>query len=127
MDTSHMNRIRMAQLPSSVPVIARWLARPAIAASPLRRLQLDLRSNHAGEFGAVCIYQGARWAILRRCAGESSALAFVAAHEAAERRHLTIIEQLVPFEDRTRLLPVWHAAGFLLGALPVLLGGPTAL
>jgi hypothetical protein len=47
-------------------------------------------------------------------------LQFVRRHREAESSHLAIMSQLLPREHRTRLLPLWTAAGFLLGAVRVL-------
>ncbi len=47
-------------------------------------------------------------------------LQFVRRHRESESSHLAIMSQLLPREHRTRLLPLWTAAGFLLGAVRVL-------
>ena len=79
-------------------------------------LEADLRSDHAGEYGAVAIYKGilatARWPELRE---------FAAKHLATEEKHLAIMEKLVPPVKRSRLLPIWQFSGWLLGALPATL------
>ncbi len=76
-----------------------------------------LRSDHAGETGAVYIYRGilavTRLARLREFARE---------HQATEERHLELMNQVVPPRQRSRLLPVWRLAGWLTGALPALFG-----
>lgn len=76
-----------------------------------------LRSDHAGEAGAVAIYQGVL-AISR----SQSLRAFARHHLATERHHLDIMQQLVPPAHRSRLLPVWRLAGWVTGALPALFG-----
>ena len=95
----------------------------------------------AGEYGAVRIYDGASFALTTlapllglihpRLAADSPHLArareFVAAHAASERQHLEIINRCVPPSERTWLLPMWHVAGFSLGALPLIVGGDRAL
>ena len=77
----------------------------------------DLRTDHAGEVGAVCIYQGvlqfARDPVLR---------AFAEHHLATEQKHLRLISGWLPPAHYSRLLPLWRLAGFLTGALPALLG-----
>jgi ubiquinone biosynthesis monooxygenase Coq7 len=77
----------------------------------------DLRSDHAGETGAVAIYQGilavARTSDIRR---------FAEAHLKTERRHLELIETALPRKSRSVFLPLWHVAGFLTGAVPALFG-----
>lgn len=84
---------------------------------PFERLPLspglvaELRSDHAGEAGAVQIYRGmlavSRDPCLRR---------FAAAHISTELHHLQFFEEWLPRPQRSRLLPVWKAAGWLLGA-----------
>lgn len=77
----------------------------------------DLRTDHAGEVGAVCIYEG----IL--CFGKDPALiAFARQHLTTERSHLEIIESWLPRQSRSRLLPLWRLAGFVTGAVPSLFG-----
>jgi ubiquinone biosynthesis monooxygenase Coq7 len=77
----------------------------------------DLRTDHAGEVGAVCIYQGvlqfARDPLLR---------AFAEHHLATEQKHLRLISGWLPPVQYSRLLPLWRLAGFLTGALPALVG-----
>lgn len=77
----------------------------------------DLRSDHAGETGAVMIYRGilamSRDPALRR---------FAAAHLTTEARHLAELGALLPRRAHSRLLPLWRIAGFLTGALPALAG-----
>ncbi len=80
----------------------------------------DLRSDHAGETGAVMIYRGVlagtRDQALRR---------FASAHLATESAHLELIESLLPHEQRSLLLPLWRIAGFLTGFLPAVAGAQT--
>lgn len=82
-----------------------------------RWLVQDLRSDHAGETGAVEIYRGilrtSRDPVIRR---------FAAVHLETERSHLERIETVLPAGDRSRLLAVWRVAGFLTGAVPALFG-----
>ncbi|MGB5621657.1 MAG: demethoxyubiquinone hydroxylase family protein [Gammaproteobacteria bacterium] len=82
-----------------------------------RWLVQDLRSDHAGEAGAVAIYRG-----ILRTSREPEIRRFAETHMQTERLHLERIEAVLPVEDRSRLLPIWRAAGFLTGALPALLG-----
>jgi ubiquinone biosynthesis monooxygenase Coq7 len=77
----------------------------------------ELRSDHAGETGAVWIYRAI--IALSRDAGIRR---FAAAHLATERRHLAEIEAVLPRGARSRLLPAWRVAGFLTGAIPALCG-----
>jgi ubiquinone biosynthesis monooxygenase Coq7 len=77
----------------------------------------DLRSDHAGETGAVAIYLGilaiSRDAEIRR---------FATAHLATEREHLARMGELLPPAKRSILLPIWRVAGWLTGALPAMFG-----
>lgn len=77
----------------------------------------DLRTDHAGELGAVCIYQG-----VLRFARDPALQAFALHHLNTEQKHLRLIEAWLPKAHYSRLLPVWRLAGFLTGALPALFG-----
>ena len=77
----------------------------------------DLRTDHAGETGAVCIYQG-----VLRFARDPALRAFAEKHRATEQAHLELIESWLPAADRSRLLPIWRISGWLTGALPALFG-----
>jgi 3-demethoxyubiquinol 3-hydroxylase len=77
----------------------------------------DLRTDHAGEMGAVCIYQG-----VLRFAQDPALRAFAQHHLATEQKHLSQIEAWLPAAHYSRLLPMWRLAGFLTGALPALIG-----
>ena len=80
-------------------------------------MESALRSDHAGETGAVYIYRGIR-AVTR----DADLLAFARRHQATEERHLAIMNQLVPRRQQSRLLAVWRMAGWITGALPALFG-----
>ena len=77
----------------------------------------DLRSDHAGESGAVMIYRGIL-AITR----DERVRNFARMHLATEADHLARIEPLLAPQHRSRLLPLWRIAGWLTGALPALVG-----
>jgi ubiquinone biosynthesis monooxygenase Coq7 len=76
-----------------------------------------LRSDHAGETGAVYIYRG-----VLGVTRNDTVLCFARAHLATEQRHLALMDDLVPPGRRSRLLAVWKLAGWLTGALPALFG-----
>ena len=76
-----------------------------------------LRSDHAGETGAVYIYRGIL-AVTRA----PEVRAFARHHLATEQRHLEMMTQLLPREQHSRLLPLWRVAGWLTGMLPALFG-----
>jgi ubiquinone biosynthesis monooxygenase Coq7 len=77
----------------------------------------DLRTDHAGETGAVMIYRGIL-AITR----DTAVSRFAQGHLATEATHLAAIEPLLAPRHRSRLLPLWRAAGWLTGALPAWVG-----
>jgi len=85
-----------------------------------KHLERELRSDHAGETGAVFIYHGitavARWR------GDAELLAFAQQHGRTEAEHLRLVELWLPPEKRSRLLGPWRLAGWLTGALPALAG-----
>lgn len=84
-----------------------------------------LRVDLAGEYGAVRIYEG-QLAVLGKNGAAGAAIAHMAEQE---RRHLDAFQKLLP--DRrarpTLLQPVWHVAGFALGAATALLGPKGAM
>lgn len=83
-----------------------------------------IRVDHAGEYGAVRIYEG-QLAVLGRGRGSAA----VREMSEQERRHLAAFETLLR-ERRVRptlLQPLWHVAGFALGAATALLGEEAAM
>jgi ubiquinone biosynthesis monooxygenase Coq7 len=83
---------------------------------PLRVMQ-ELRTDHAGETGAVMIYRG-----VLAFARDPELRAFALHHLETEARHLSLIEQVASASWRSRLLPLWRLSGWLTGALPALVG-----
>ena len=81
----------------------------------------ELRSDHAGETGAVYIYLGllaiSKDPILRQ---------FADAHLATEQRHLMTLDGLLPKHAQSKCLPLWRLAGWSLGAIAALGGRPFA-
>jgi ubiquinone biosynthesis monooxygenase Coq7 len=83
-----------------------------------------IRVDHAGEYGAVRIYDGQLAVIgrgrardeIRRMAGQ-------------EQRHLAAFDELVRARHvrPTVLQPLWHVAGYALGAATALLGTRAAM
>ena len=76
-------------------------------------LEAELRSDQAGETGAVWIYRG----VLATQPGPALRQ-FCLRHLATEQRHLAEINALLPPQGRSLLLPIWRIAGFLTGFLP---------
>lgn len=77
----------------------------------------DLRTDHAGETGAVMIYRG-----ILATTTDAGVRHFAQSHLATETRHLAEIEPLLTRRQCSRLLPIWRVAGWLTGALPALFG-----
>ena len=86
-----------------------------------------IRVDHAGEYGAVRIYEG-QLAVLRRRKGAEHSVETIAHMAEQEQRHLKAFDTLVN-ERRVRptaLEPVWRIAGFALGAATAALGEKAA-
>jgi ubiquinone biosynthesis monooxygenase Coq7 len=77
----------------------------------------DLRSDHAGETGAVWIYRG-----ILAVSRDPELRAFAERHKQTEQGHLDLLEAVLVPADRSRLLPLWRVAGFFTGLLPALFG-----
>lgn len=87
-----------------------------------------IRVDHAGEYGAVRIYEG-QLAVLENRPGSAKVAKAVRTMARQEREHLKAFDKLVN-ERRVRptvLAPVWHVAGFALGAATALLGEKAAM
>ena len=83
-----------------------------------------IRVDHAGEYGAKRIYDG-QLAVL----GRGAAAPAIRAMAEAEQAHLDAFDNLL-VERRVRptaLSPVWHVAGYALGAASALLGERAAM
>lgn len=99
--------------------------RPAIQRFVLRfdtshlppTLVADIRTDHAGETGAVWIYKG-----ILAVSKDAEIRAFATEHLQTEQRHLQAMNDLLPVFRRSWLLVPWRIAGFLTGAMPALFG-----
>lgn len=80
-------------------------------------LVADLRSDHAGETGAVWIYRG-----MLCVTRDDNVRTFARHHLQTELQHLEKMEALLPPLRRSWLLVPWRIAGFVTGALPALCG-----
>ncbi len=92
--------------------------------SPAEMVARMIRVDHAGEYGAVRIYAG-QLAVLGADAGAGS----IAEMAQREEEHLEAFARLM-VERRVRptlLSPLWHVAGFALGAGTALLGEKAAM
>jgi len=86
-------------------------------------LEQMIRVDHAGEYGAVRIYEG-QLAVL----GNSKDRADIEHMAEQERVHLNKFNELIR-ANRVRptvLMPLWHVAGFALGAGSALMGEKVA-
>lgn len=98
------------------PGLQRWARRldtPGIPADLIG----ELRSDHAGETGAVWIYRG-----VLAIARDPALRDFGQRHRATEQHHLDLVSALLPPARRSWLLGPWRLAGFATGALPALFG-----
>jgi ubiquinone biosynthesis monooxygenase Coq7 len=94
-------------------------------AAPGSRADIDamIRVDHAGEYGAVRIYEGQLAVLGNRAAGDT-----IRHMAEQEQRHLKAFDALVN-ERRVRptaLEPLWRVAGFALGAATALMGEKAA-
>jgi ubiquinone biosynthesis monooxygenase Coq7 len=83
-------------------------------------LEQELRSDHAGETGAVYIYKGI--IAIATLLKDQELICFAKEHGATESEHLRLIEAVLEKKYRSRLLGPWRLAGWLTGAIPVLFG-----
>ncbi len=90
-----------------------------------KRFVRMLRVDQAGEYGAVRIYAG-QMAVMGNRAPHSQEVAAMAAQEADHRARF---DQLLARRGArpTALQPVWHVAGFALGAATALIGPEAAM
>ncbi|MGA7711050.1 MAG: demethoxyubiquinone hydroxylase family protein [Rhizomicrobium sp.] len=85
-----------------------------------------IRVDHAGEYGAVRIYEGQLAVFGARASKSAAAIKHMASQE---QEHLKAFDALIN-ERRVRptaLEPVWRAAGFALGAATALMGEKAAM
>ena len=76
-----------------------------------------LRTDHAGETGAVWIYRG-----ILSASRDKKVIEFATRHLETEQEHLKLLESALDAANRSRLLPLWRLAGFIIGAVPALIG-----
>ena len=100
----------------------RWLPGDPAGKAMVDRI---VRVDHAGEYGATRIYAG-QLAVLGRNHPAAAEIRHMAAQE---KRHLETFEKMIA-ERRVRptaLTPLWHVAGFAMGAATAMLGGAAAM
>jgi ubiquinone biosynthesis monooxygenase Coq7 len=89
-----------------------------------RLIEQLVRVDHAGEYGAKRIYQGQLAVLGRGPKGD------ILRHmQAQEQHHLDTFSALIAKRRvrPTALLPLWHVAGFALGAATALMGERAAM
>jgi ubiquinone biosynthesis monooxygenase Coq7 len=104
---------------------------PRVSAQPGRArseaIEEMIRVDHAGEYGAVRIYQG-QLAVLRHIPGKEELVEKLEHMAKDEEVHLSRFNEIV--NERgvrpTAFAPVWHVAGFAMGAATALLGEKAA-
>jgi ubiquinone biosynthesis monooxygenase Coq7 len=92
--------------------------------SPTELVAAMVRVDHAGEYGAARIYDG-QLAVL----GRSPAATAIRRMAEQEKRHLAAFDELLVRRRvrPTALSPLWHLAGFALGAVTAALGEKAAM
>ena len=76
------------------------------------RIQRDLRSDHAGEAGAVMIYKG-----ILKVTKDPEIINFAKNHLETENKHLSFFENWMPRKNRSKLTFLWKMSGFLTGVI----------
>lgn len=87
-----------------------------------------IRVDHAGEYGAVRIYEG-QLAVLRARPQTEESVAAISRMAEQEQIHLAAFDRLINERQvrPTALEPVWRLAGFALGAATALMGEKAAM
>lgn len=122
MSPSHHDGARPVGRASHEPAKQRLMADSAESAGG--KIKSLLRVNHAGEYGALRIYAG-QLAFTR----DPKTRALIRHMAAQEKEHLETFERL----NRERgvrptiLLPLWHVAGYAMGAATALMGKEAAM
>jgi ubiquinone biosynthesis monooxygenase Coq7 len=92
--------------------------------TPTQVAERMIRVDHAGEYGATRIYAGQLAVLGRRGKGD-----LIRQMQAQEQLHLRTFNDMIA--DRrvrpTAMLPLWHLAGFALGAVTAALGERAAM
>ncbi len=86
--------------------------------------QQAIRVNHAGEYGAICIYSGKKF-ILKK----SSIIKEIIEMEEQEKKHFHYFNEKIK-EQKVRptvLLPVWRVLGVSLGVATAIMGRKAAM
>ena len=101
-------------------------ARPPLPGDPTAREAIErlVRVDHAGEYGAARIYEGQLLIMGRGPKGD-----LIRHMKAQEQHHLDTFTRLIRTRRvrPTALLPLWHLAGFALGAVTAAMGDRAAM
>ncbi len=112
------------------PSLRRRAPRPGDAAPRPASAEVAamIRVDHAGEYGAVRIYEG-QLAVLGESPATARAAELIRHMKAQEGEHLETFDRLIVERGvrPTALAPVWHAAGYALGAVTALMGEKAAM
>ena len=92
------------------------------------RLEEMIRVDHAGEHGAVRIYDG-QLAVFDKIPGMEKTAALVRHMAEQEEEHLTHFDKMIVEKNirPTAFGPLWDMAGFTLGAVTALMGEKAAM
>jgi ubiquinone biosynthesis monooxygenase Coq7 len=95
---------------------------------PEADIEAMIRVDHAGEYGAVRIYDG-QLAVAQLMWGRGRARDEIRRMAGQEQRHLAAFDELVRARHvrPTLLQPLWHVAGYALGAATALMGERAAM
>lgn len=87
-------------------------------------VQQAIRVNHAGEYGAICIYSGQKF-ILKK----SSIINEIIEMEEQEKKHFHYFNEKIKEQKvrPTTLLPVWYGLGVSLGVVTAVMGKKAAM
>ncbi len=96
-------------------------------ATTAERIKQMIRVDHAGEYGAVRIYEG-QLAVFKNLPHKKQISDSLKRMAAEEEEHLARFSQLVNERDvrPTALNPLWHVGGFAMGAVTALMGEKAA-
>lgn len=97
---------------------------PPVSQDVRQTLTRMLRVNHAGEYGAVRIYQGQHDILKDTPSGPT-----IDHMKAQEETHRALFSDLIAKHQvrPTALSPLWHVAGYAMGAISGLLGKKAAM
>jgi ubiquinone biosynthesis monooxygenase Coq7 len=103
-------------------------ALPGVQKPDAAAIEAMIRVDHAGEFGALRIYQG-QLAILSRNPRAQTGVQAINHMAAQEQKHFDAFNHMIRARPvrPTALEPVWRVAGYALGAATALMGEKAAM